>query len=129
MVQNYGFPTHMGLILNGIMQCELWFSNSYGFNTEWNNEMRRILRIPYRSHRWLLAQLGRQEYPREHLHVSWLRYLWHALNHRNPIGKKCANIALTFARSPMGANIALARLRYYYDVSFHRKLHVNEQSI
>ena len=27
----------------------------------------------------------------------------------------------------MGANIAL--LRYYYEVSFDRKLHVNEQSI
>ena len=45
----------------------------------------------------------------------------YALTHRNPIVKKFANIA------PMGANIAL--LCYLYDVSFDRKLHINEQSI
>ena len=38
-----------------------------------------------------------------------------------------SDIALRCALSPMGANIAL--LRYLYDVSFDRKLHVNEQSI
>ena len=56
-----------------------------------------------------------------------LRCLTHALNHCNRIVKKFANIALRCARSPMGANIA--SLRYFYDVSFDRKLHVNEQSI
>ena len=38
-----------------------------------------------------------------------------------------AHIALRCARSLMGANIAL--LRYFYDVSFDRKLRINEQSI
>ena len=56
-----------------------------------------------------------------------LRYLTYALNHCNPIVKKFSDIALRCALSPMGANIAL--LRYLYDVSFDRKLHVNEQSI
>ena len=83
--------------------------------------MRRILRIQYRSHIWLLAQLGQQKYLREHLHIKLLRY------HCNHIIKKCSDIALRCALSPMGANIAL--LRYLYDVSFDRKLHVNEQSI
>ena len=89
--------------------------------------MRRILRIPYRSHRWLLAQLGQQKYLTEHIHIQLLRYLTYALNHCNPIVKKFSDIALRCALSPMGANIAL--LRYLYDVSFDRKLHVNEQSI
>ena len=53
--------------------------------------------------------------------------LTNAPPHLNPIVKKFANIALWFARSPMGANIVL--LPYYYDVSFDRKLHGNEQSI
>ena len=89
--------------------------------------MRRILRIPYRSHRWLLAQLGQQKDLSEHLHIKWLRHLTYALNHCNHIVKKCSDIALRCALSPMGANIAL--LRYFYDVSFDRKLHVDEQSI
>ena len=37
--------------------------------------MRRIMRIPYRSHRWLLAQLEQQKDLREHLHKKWLHYL------------------------------------------------------
>ena len=78
--------------------------------------MRRILRIPYRSHRWLLAQLGQQKNLREHLHIKLLRYI-----------KKFSNIALRCALSPMGANIAL--LRYLYNISFDRKLHINEQAI
>ena len=56
-----------------------------------------------------------------------LRYLTYALNHCNLVVKKFSDIALRCALSPMGANIA--RLRYLYDVSFYRKLHVNEQSI
>ena len=89
--------------------------------------MRRILRIPYRSHRWMRAQLGQQKDLGEHLHITLLRYLTYALNHCNPIVKNFSDIALRCALSPMGANIAL--LRYLYDVSFDRKLHVNEQSI
>ena len=84
--------------------------------------MRRILRIPYRSHRWLLAQLGQQKDLREHLRVKL-----YALNHCNPIVKKFANIALRCVRSPMCANVAL--LRYFHDVSFDRKLRINKQSI
>ena len=107
---------------------ELWLVNSYGFNgcvIEWNKAMRRIVRIPYRSHTWMLAQLGQQKDRREHLHVKLLRYLTYALNYCNPIVKKFAHIALRCPRSPMGANIAL--LRYFYDVSLDRKLHINEQ--
>ena len=98
---------------------ELWCCNSYGFNRcviEWNKAMRRILRIPYRSHRWLLAQLGQQKNLREHLHIKLLRYITYALNHCNPIVKKL-----------VGANIAL--LRYLYNISFDRKLHINGQAI
>ena len=89
--------------------------------------MRRILRIPYRSHRWLLPQLGQQKDLREHLHIKLLHYITYALNHCKPIVKKFSNIALRCALSPLCANIAL--LRYLYDVSFDRKLHVNEQAI
>ena len=69
--------------------------------------MRRILRISYRSHRWLLAQLGQQKDLREHLHIKLLRYLTYASNHCNPIVKTFSDIALRCALSPMGANIAL----------------------
>ena len=48
-------------------------------------------------------------------------------DHCNPIVKKFSDIALRCALSRMGANIAL--LRYLYDDSFDRRLHVNEQSI
>ena len=57
-----------------------------------------------------------------------LRYLTYALNHCNHIiVKKCSDIALRCALSPMGAHIVV--LRYLYDVYFDRKLHLNEQSI
>ena len=89
--------------------------------------MRRRLRIPYRSRRWLLDQLGQQKDLREYLHVTLLRYLTYALNHSDPIVKKFAHIAIRCARTPMGANIAL--LRYFYDVSFDRKLRIDEQAL
>ena len=82
--------------------------------------MRRILRIPYRSHRWLVAQLGQQKNLREHLHIQLLRYITYALNHCNPIVKKFSNIAL---------RCALSLLRYLYNISFDRKLHINELAI
>ena len=57
-----------------------------------------------------------------------LCYLPYALNHCNPIVRTFAShIALSRARSPMCANVAL--LRHFYDVSFDRKLRINEQSI
>ena len=74
-------------------------------------------------YRWRLAQLGQQKDLREHLHIKLLRYLTYALNHCNPIVKTCSDIALRCALSPMGANVARL-LRYLYDVSFDRKLHV-----
>ena len=83
--------------------------------------MRIILRIPYISHRWLLAQLGQQKHIREHVNIQLL------LNHDNPIVRKFTNIALRCARSPMCANTA--HLRHLYNVSIDTKLHVNEQTI
>ena len=75
--------------------------------------MRIILHIPYRSHRWVLAQLGQQKDLREHLRLKWLRYLTYALNHCKPIVKKLANVVLRCARSPVAANIAFSRYLSY----------------
>ena len=79
--------------------------------------MRRILRIPYRSHRWLLAQLGQQKHNRNSYSCKIVAY---ALNHDNPIVRQFTNIALRCSRSPMGANIV--PLRHLYDVSIDKKL-------
>ena len=86
--------------------------------TEWNKALRRIMRIPYKSRRWLLDQLGQQRNLREHLHLKLLRYLTYAINHCN--AKMFAHIALGCARSPTGANIAL--VRHYYGVCFDRNM-------
>ena len=102
--------------------------NSNGFNrciTEWNKALRVIMRIPYRSHRWLLGQLGQQRNFREHLHLKQLRYLTYAINHCNV--KMFAHITLGCVRSATGANIAL--LRHYYGVCFDRNTSLNKKSI
>ena len=52
----------------------------------------------------MLAQLGQQKEPREHLHVNLLSY---ALTHCNPSVEKFANIALMCARSRKGGYIAV----------------------
>ena len=89
--------------------------------------MRRVLHVPYQTHRWLLGPLGQQRNIREQLHLKLLRHLTDALNHSSTIVSLLSNIALICARSPMVANMAF--MRYHYDVSFKRRLSLNRNAI
>ena len=53
-----------------------------------------------------------------------VRFIVRGINHTNPIVKPICNIALTSARSPVGANMAFLRCKYGadFDSSVHTLL-------
>ena len=106
---------------------ELWGCNSTGFSrivTEWHKAVRRVIQLPYCTHRWLLGPLSGQCNIIEQLHCKTVRFIVRGINHTNPIVKLICKIALTSARSPVGANMAFLRCKYGadFDTSVHTLL-------
>ena len=106
---------------------DLWGCNSTGFSrivTEWHKAVRRVIQLPYCTHRWLLGPLSGQRNIIEQLHCKTVRFIVRGINHTNPIVKLICNIALTSARSPVGANMAFLRCKYGadFDTSVHTLL-------
>ena len=106
---------------------ELWGCNSTGFSrivTEWHKAVRRVIQLPYCTHLWLLGPLSGQCNIIEQLYCKTVRFIVHGMNHTNPIVKLICKIALTSARSPVGANMAFLRCKYGadFDTSVHTLL-------
>ena len=95
---------------------ELWGCNSTGFSrivTEWHKAVRRVIQLPYCTHRWLLGPLSGLRNIIEQLYCKTVRVIVRGINHTNPIVKLICNIALTSAI--MGANVAFLRCKYGAD--------------
>ena len=100
---------------------QLWGANTAGFKrctTESNKAIRRIVHVPYRTHRWLLGPLSGQTNIVEQLYTKTFRFLYSAMTHSNTIVRALVNRALSSAQSPMGAQIAY--LRYVYGIDVYK---------
>ena len=90
-IGNFGsIPNQILCYLFGYYCCtfygsQLWGCSSEGFDrctVEWNKAIRRVLHVPYRTHRGLL---GPHANITEQLHIKTLRFIDNLINHDNPI--------------------------------------------
>jgi len=105
---------------------QLWDLQSSGFHSccvQWNKAVRRLLRLPYRTHTWLLGPLIEQPHIRTQLAVKTLRFVDRMINSPNNVISVIGNIAKRCALSPIGKNIAY--LKYKYNIHLCDKLCVN----
>ena len=92
-------------------------------HTAWNKAVRVLLRIPYRTHRWMLSPLLGGLHIREQLYIRTAGFLRSAMNCGNITVLGVVNAATRDARSDMGANIAF--FREQFDVHFNEALDLN----
>ena len=105
---------------------QLWDLNSNGFRScciQWNKAVRKLFRLPYRTHTWLLGPLIDQPHISIQLTVKTLRFIDCMLHSSNNIVSHIGNIAKCCANSPVGRNIAY--MKYKYDINFDDKLSAN----
>ena len=65
---------------------QVWNINSPGFNrccVQWNKAVRRILKVPYRTHTWLLGPLLNQQHVKMQFQRKILRFVYTMLNNTN----------------------------------------------
>ena len=129
---NYGgLQTEMLIKLFNSYCCsfygsQVWNINSPGFNrccVQWNKAVRRILKLPYRTHTWLLGPLLNQQHVKIQFQIKILRFVYKMLNNTNNVISCISRLANYSSNTPLGRNMSY--LRFKYDVNFTDGLHVN----
>ena len=90
--------------------------------TAWNKGVRAVLKLPFRTHRWMLAPLLKCSHIERQLKARCLAFLVSAINSPNSTVRGIASMAQTDARSDLGANFAF--FRYHYDITFSHDMNV-----
>ena len=85
-------------------------------HTAWNKAVRALLRLPYRTHRWLLGPLLGGAHIREEHYIRTAGFLLSAVSSGNATVQAVVSAASRDARSDMGSNIAFLRDRFGNDV-------------
>jgi hypothetical protein len=79
---------------------------------QWNKGVRRILKLPHNTHRWLLAPLvGQVDHISVQFERCFLKFFGSMLNSENAIVAYCGRIS-SIPNSRMGANRAYIREKY-----------------
>ena len=78
----------------------------------WNKSVRKILKLPYTTHTWILGPLLDQSHLHYQLQRRTLRFISLMYNSRNVLINACVNSAINNANSPLGHNIAYFRNNY-----------------
>ena len=132
LMGNYGgLQTEMLIKLFNSYCCsfygsQVWNINSPGFNrccVQWNKAVRRILKLPYRTHTWLLGPLLNQQHVKMQFQIKILRFVYKMLNNTNNVISCISRLANYSSNTPLGRNMSY--LRFKYDVNFTDGLHVN----
>ena len=98
---------------------QLWDFNSHGFKSiciQWNKAVRKIMKLHYRTHVWLLGPLTSQRHLSVQLYVKALRFINYMLNSSNDVVAYIGKMVSSDARSPIGGNAAY--LRHTCNVNF-----------
>ncbi len=99
--------------------CQMWRLGSLYFNrvcTSWNVGVRRMLNLPYTTHRYMLGPLLGQPHISIQLQKRCARFLYGIKCSKNKIIAKCFLHASWNASTPLGHNIAFLRNKYGVDV-------------
>ena len=93
----------------------------------WNKSVRKILKLPYTTHTWILGPLLDQSHLHYQLQRRTLRFISLMYNSRNVLITACVKIAIGNANSPLGHNIAYFRNNYGINFShgmcFNKMIH------
>ena len=91
----------------------LWdFNQVEPFLCAWRKCVRRLLRLPCRSHSVLLPGLVGDRSPEEQLDGRLVKFVWACSSSRNGLVKRCIQEALLGSRSPVSSSITLLCGRY-----------------
>lgn len=99
---------------------QIWRLDSIGFNnvcTSWNKAIRRLIQLPYTTHRWILGPLTNQCHISLQLYRRCVRFLYSMSQSSNLILHTCFTNAVHNANTSLGYNIAFFRHKYGIDIS------------
>ena len=102
----------------------LWDMKSSGFKkccTQWNKSVRRLLKLDYRTHTWLLGPLTNQDHINCQLAVKSVKFCYSILHHDNTIIREIGNRSRVCSMSPIGRNMSY--FRYVCGVDFNMDVH------
>ena len=97
--------------LYGSQLWPLWNRNIGDLCTKWNIALRRVLDLPFRTHRDLLPLIAGQKPMEISLHCRLIKFYRTIDNSENSIVKYISNYCVTSPSSKMGANLRLISSR------------------
>ena len=93
----------------------------------WNKSIRKILKLSYTTHTWILEPLLDQSHLHYQLQRRTLRFISLMYNSRNVLITACVKNAINNANSPLGHNIAYFRnnygINFSHDMCFNQIIH------
>ena len=109
---------------------QAWQINSIDYKpicVTWNKSVRKILKLPYTTHTWILGPLLDQSHIHYQLQVRTLRFISLMYNSRNVLITACVKSAINNANSLLGHNIAYFRnnygINFSYGMCFNKMIH------
>lgn len=114
-IANFGFSSNETLAFLFNTYCcsfygsQIWSLNSRNVKnvcTQWNKAVRRILRLPFNTHRWLLPILAKRPPLQNQLEIRFLKFISSMFNSENTIVSFISNFAFCNKNSVLGNNIA-----------------------
>jgi hypothetical protein len=99
---------------------QLWYFNTHCFNQfciYWNKAIRRIFKLPNRTHTWILGPLMGQLHIREQLYLRSIGFLSQMYTCNNVLVQACIKRAKSNASTPLGYKFAFFRNAFGIDVN------------
>ena len=128
-IANFGFSSNDTLAFLFNTYCcsfygsQIWALNSRNVKhvcTQWNKAVRRILHLPFTTHRWLLPILAKRPPLQNQLETRFLKFISSMFNSDNNIVSFISNFAFCCRNSVLGNNIAY--IEYCRNVDFTSSL-------
>ena len=98
---------------------QLWLLNDVYIDKlciSWNKGVRRILNLPYDTHKWLLGPLLNQYHIKDQFCHRTLRFISGLSMCNNSMVQACLENATHNANTPIGSNIAFFRYKFGVDI-------------
>ena len=112
------YQPYLGLIAMNIYGCQTWRYNSnyfYKFYTTWRKAVRRVWKIPYRTHNKLVHLINKSCSINTVLEKRSIKFIWTLINSPNQLYNQIVKYSLYNCTTIIGENV-----RYFmnkYDIS------------
>jgi hypothetical protein len=98
--------------LYGVLCSSLSDNNMGGLYVAWNKVIRKIVRLPYRTHTALLPQIIGSPHIKFSIYGRFLKFAHHNINSKNPLVRSMSASACRRRTSLFGANLAIVLSGY-----------------